>query len=115
MHVMANRLGRAHLLSHSGIDKPQAAPGQYEAAYKFMLLELFSTVVTLLLITKTTTDERQPEKPKARTSAFWSETLRLWQSRPQLWQQAQTQYAATSSRLSVRVSFSVLDRQEQIT
>jgi hypothetical protein len=38
---MANRLGRARLLSHCGIDKPQAAPSQYEAAYKFTLSELF--------------------------------------------------------------------------
>jgi hypothetical protein len=40
---MANRLGRARLLSHCGIDKPQTAPSQHdaEAAYDFTLSELF--------------------------------------------------------------------------
>jgi len=57
---MANRLGRVRLLSHSDIDKPQTAPSQYEVAYKFTLSELI-----LLLVTKTTADGRQLEKPKA--------------------------------------------------
>jgi len=57
---MANRLGRVRLLSHSDIDRPQTAPSQYEVAYKFTLSELI-----LLLVTKTTADERQLEKPKA--------------------------------------------------